>query len=136
MRRTVKELVEEANAEIRSLSIEEALPLAEDDDVQIVDIRDIREREREGFIPGSYHAPRGMLEFWVDPESPYYKETFGSGKHFVLHCAGGQRSPLAAKTLQDMGLDRVSHIADGFGAWAEAGGAVMKTPDGREPRGD
>ena len=134
MKKTVKELVAEANAEVRSLAIEEALPLAGDEDVLIVDIRDIRERQREGFIPGSYHAPRGMLEFWVDPESPYYKQVFGSGKHFVLHCAGGGRSALAAKTLQEMGLERVSHIADGFGGWVEAGGAVTKTADGREPR--
>ena len=134
LRKTVKELVAEANAEVRSLSVEEALPLAGDADVQIVDVRDIRERQRDGFIPGSYHAPRGMLEFWVDPESPYYKEVLGSGKHFVLHCASGWRSALATKTLQDMGLERVSHIAEGFGGWLEAGGPVSKTADGREPR--
>ena len=136
MKRGVKQLVDEANAEIESVSAEEAIRLSEHEDVVIVDLRDIRERQREGFVPGSLHAPRGMLEFWVDPESPYYRDLFGSGKHFVFYCAGGMRSALATKAVQDMGLEPVSHIDTGFGGWVEAGGAVLRTPDGREPRGD
>ncbi len=89
----------------------------------IVDIRDIRERQRLGFIPGSYHAPRGMLEFWVDPQSPYFKEIFGQDKRFILHCASGWRSALSAATLNEMGFD-AEHISDGFSGWLEAEGPV------------
>jgi rhodanese-related sulfurtransferase len=129
-----KQLVDEANAKIRSLSAEEAIELSGRDDVVIVDLRDIRERVREGFIPGSLHAPRGMLEFWVDPESPYYRDVFGNGKHFVFHCASGWRSALATRDVQEMGLAPVSHIGSGFTGWVEAGGEVRKTEDGREPK--
>jgi rhodanese-related sulfurtransferase len=135
IRKGVKELVEEANAVVRSLSAEEAIALKDAEDVVIVDLRDIRERQREGFIPGSYHAPRGMLEFWVDPASPYFKEIFGSGKHFVFHCASGWRSALATRAVQEMGLEPVSHIDGGFSGWRKAGGPVEHTADGREPRG-
>jgi len=86
-----------------------------------VDIRDVRELEREGMIPGAFHAPRGMLEFWVDPESPYYKDIFGSGKTFILYCGSAWRSSLATATLQDMGLAPVCHLAGGFSAWKAAG---------------
>jgi rhodanese-related sulfurtransferase len=126
LRRTARALVDEANAEIESVSAKEAIELAKRPDVLIVDLRDPREREREGFIPGSFHAPRGMLEFWVDPESPYFKEVFGSGKRFVFHCASGWRSALATKAVQDMGLPGVSHIATGFTGWVEAGGPVER----------
>jgi rhodanese-related sulfurtransferase len=88
-----------------------------------VDIRDVRERQNSGFIPGSFHAPRGLLEFWVDPESPYFKEVFGQKKKFVLHCAAGWRSALATATLQDMGFE-ASHINGGFGAWEKASGPI------------
>lgn len=128
LRKGVRQLVEEANAEVECISAADAIALAGRDDVLIVDLRDPREREREGFIPGSYHAPRGMLEFWVDPESPYYKDVFGSGKRFVLHCASGWRSALAAKAVQEMGLEGVSHITTGFKGWVEAGGPVERKP--------
>ena len=95
-----------------------------DENVVFIDIRDVRELWREGAIPGSQHSPRGMLEFWVDPESPYAKEVFQSGKRFVFFCAAGMRSALATKTVQDMGLSPVCHIEGGFSAWKEAGAPV------------
>jgi rhodanese-related sulfurtransferase len=124
IRKSVKELVAEANAEIETVSVADALKLKDDPGVTFVDIRDIRELDRDGRIPGAFHAPRGMLEFWVDPASPYYKEIFGSGKKFLFFCAGGMRSALAAQQLQRMGLEPVCHLAGGFGAWKQAGGAV------------
>ena len=90
----------------------------------IVDLRDPRELEREGRMPGAFHCPRGMLEFWIDPESPYFKEVFGQDRRFVFHCASGWRSALAVATLQDMGF-QAAHLRDGFSGWAEAGGAVV-----------
>jgi rhodanese-related sulfurtransferase len=97
----------------------------------LVDLRDPRELEREGKMPGAFHCPRGMLEFWIDPESPYHKTVFAQDKKFVFFCAGGWRSALAAKTAKDMGLTPVAHIDGGFGAWKKAGGPVeegAKTP--------
>ncbi len=120
----VKELVAEANAIVETITVEQALPLHGDENVMIVDIRDIRELQREGRIPGSVHAPRGMLEFWVDPQSPYHKEIFASGKRMVLHCASGWRSALAARSLQEMGVENVCHMDGGFTGWKAAGGAV------------
>lgn len=93
------------------------------DDLLIVDIRDVRERQRVGFIPNSIHAPRGMIEFWVDPESPYHKPIFAEDKKFVFHCASGWRSAITVATLQDMGFD-AAHLTDGFNSWVEEGGAV------------
>lgn len=124
MKKGIKELVAEANAEIETVTVADALKLKDDPGVTLVDIRDIRELDRDGRIPGAFHAPRGMLEFWVDPESPYYKEVFGSGKKFLFFCAGGMRSALAAQQLQRMGLEPVCHMAGGFGAWKAAGGPV------------
>jgi rhodanese-related sulfurtransferase len=121
MRKGYKALVAEADAEVKAVTPGEAAELSASDDVLLVDIRDPRELEREGRIPGAFHAPRGMLEFWIDPESPYHKPFFASGKRFVFFCAGGLRSALAAKTAQDMGLEPVMHIEGGFGAWREAG---------------
>ena len=120
----VKELVAEANAVVETIDVEQGLALHGDDSVMIVDIRDIRELQREGRIPGSVHAPRGMLEFWVDPASPYHKEVFASGKRMVLHCASGWRSALAARALQEMGVENVCHMDGGFKGWKEAGGPV------------
>jgi rhodanese-related sulfurtransferase len=129
LKKGIKELVAEAYAEIETVKAPEALKLKDDPNVLLVDLRDIRELQRDGRIPGAFHAPRGMLEFWVDPESPYYKEIFGSGKKFVFFCAGGLRSALAAQTVQNMGLEPVCHIEGGFRAWKEAGGAVeMEKP--------
>jgi rhodanese-related sulfurtransferase len=124
IKKGIKELVAEANAEIETVTVNDALKLKDDSGVTFVDIRDIRELERDGRIPGAFHAPRGMLEFWVDPESPYYKEIFGSGKKFVFFCAGGMRSALAAQQLQRMGLEPVCHMAGGFGAWKAAGAPI------------
>jgi rhodanese-related sulfurtransferase len=122
----VRQLVEAANAQIESISAEDAMTLVEDPDVQIVDLRDVRELKREGKIPGSLHVPRGMLEFWVDPASPYYKPVFNEDKKFVFHCASGWRSALATLAVQNMGLKPVCHIATGFSGWVKAGGAVEK----------
>ena len=121
-----KQLVAEANANIETLSIESAIGLYGDANTVLVDIRDVRELKREGKVPGALHAPRGMLEFWVDPDSPYYREIFGSSKKFVFFCAGGLRSALATAQLQRMGLEPVAHIEGGFGAWRDAGGPVEK----------
>lgn len=120
MRKGYKQLLEEVNAAISAVTPEEAHRLAQSDDVVLVDIRDPRELDREGRVPGAFHAPRGMLEFWIDPESPYHKPIFASGKTFIFFCAGGLRSALATKTAQDMGLEPVMHIEGGFGAWKKA----------------
>ncbi|MEL0089611.1 MAG: rhodanese-like domain-containing protein [Rhodospirillales bacterium] len=124
----VKELCAEAEAEIENISVEAALKLATDTSIQLVDIRDVRELERDGQVPGALHAPRDMLEFWVDPESPYYREAFGQNKKYVLFCAGGLRSALATKRLQDMGFGPVAHVVGGYGAWKKAGGATEARP--------
>lgn len=121
LKKGTKALLAEANAEIEAISAQEAAALLGDEDTVIVDIRDPRELEREGKIPGAFHATRGMLEFWIDPESPYHKPVFSSGKTFVFYCAGGLRSALATKTAQDMGLSPVKHIEGGFSAWKKAG---------------
>lgn len=121
MKKGYKALIEEANAEIEAIPALEASTLLGDEGTVIVDIRDPRELARDGKIPGAYHAPRGMLEFWIDPESPYHKPVFASGKSFVFYCASGLRSALATKTAQDMGLAPVSHIEGGFSAWKQAG---------------
>jgi rhodanese-related sulfurtransferase len=113
-------LIDAAEAEIETLTPEAARALLGDDDVVFVDIRDIRELTREGKIPDAFHATRGMLEFWIDPDSPYFKEIFGSGKRFVFYCQSGWRSALATQTVQRMGLPRVCHIGGGFRAWADA----------------
>jgi rhodanese-related sulfurtransferase len=128
IKKSVKELVAEANAEIETITGADAVKLRDDPGVVLVDIRDIRELDRDGRVPGALHAPRGMLEFWVDPESPYHREVFASGKKFVFFCAGGLRSALAAQQLQRMGLEPVCHISGGFRAWQEAGGPVETGP--------
>lgn len=126
MKKTVKSMVEDAMDVITTYSVEDARELHGRDDVQFIDIRDVRELEREGVIPGAFHAPRGMLEFWVDPESPYHKPLFGQDKQFVLFCAAGWRSALATRTLQEMGVEKVAHIDGGFTAWKEAGAPVAE----------
>lgn len=119
-----KALLEAAEQEIRTLSVEQAQELLGRDDVQFVDIRDIRELQREGTIPGAFHATRGMLEFWIDPDSPYYKEVFGRDATFVFFCQSGWRSALATQTVQRMGMTNVCHIDGGYRAWKDAGGAT------------
>ena len=116
-------MVAEARARITEITAADAIAMHEEDDVVIVDIRDIRERQKLGYISGSFHAPRGMLEFWVDPESPYFKDIFGQDKRFVLHCASGWRSALTAAALQDMGF-AAAHLKEGFSTWAAQGGPV------------
>jgi len=120
----VAALVEAAARAIETLSVEAALALHGRDDVVFVDLRDIRELDREGRVPGAFHCPRGMLEFWIDPQSKYHKAIFAADKRFVFFCAAGQRSALATETAQRMGLRPVAHIAGGFGAWKAAGGPV------------
>jgi rhodanese-related sulfurtransferase len=121
---TSKDLVETARAQIKEYSASEAIALDARPDVQLIDIRDPRELDREGRVPGAFHCPRGMLEFWIDPTSPYFKPNFGDDKTYVFFCAGGMRSVLATKVAQDMGLKPVAHIIGGFGAWKAAGGPV------------
>ena len=121
-----RQLMAEAEAQVSHVSAAEAVAMLGRPDVVIVDIRDPRELEREGKIPGSVHAPRGMLEFWVDPESPYHKPVFAEDKTFIIHCASGWRSLLATQVLQRMGLKPVLNMKGGFGGWKEAGGPVEK----------
>ena len=116
-------LVANARARIEEIETPDLIAKMDDPGVVIVDIRDVRERERSGFIPGSFHAPRGMIEFWVDPESPYFKEVFGEDKKFVLHCASGWRSAITAAHLSDMGFE-VAHLREGFSTWEKQGGPV------------
>lgn len=132
LKKGVKQLVAEANAEIETVPMSGAAALLDDPGVQFVDIRDVRELEREGMVPGAFHAPRGMLEFWVDPDSPYHKDVFASGKKFVLYCQSAWRSALATKALTDMGLAPVAHLEGGFRAWKEAGHPVGEKPSRKE----
>lgn len=124
LKKGYKQLLAEAEAEIETLSVDDAIALRGRDDVLFVDLRDPRELDREGRMPGAFHCTRGMLEFWIDPESPYHKAAFAEDKRFVFFCAGGWRSALAAKTAKDMGLEKVAHVAGGFSAWRKAGGPV------------
>ena len=110
LKKTVKQLCAEAEKEIQTITPQEAIKLKDDPGVLLVDLRDIRELQRDGRVPGALHAPRGMLEFWIDPESPYYKDVFGSGKRFVFFCAGGLRSALATQAVQQMGLDSLMGV--------------------------
>ena len=120
MRVGYREMVAQAEAEIETIDVDAAAALLGQDDVVFVDIRDFRELQREGKIPGATHAPRGMLEFWVDPDSPYYRDVFGQDKRYVFYCAGAWRSALAAQTVQKMGMTNVCHIGGGFTAWRES----------------
>src|SRR5712692_6449203 len=124
----VADMVAAAEREIEALPVVDASRLHGSGDVTFVDLRDIRELDREGRIPGAFHCPRGMLEFWLDPASKYHKPVFAQDKRFVFFCAAGQRSALATATAQRMGLKPVAHIAGGFGAWKAAGGPVEAPP--------
>ena len=123
LKKTVNNMVKEAKSKIKEITSKEAIKLYNNSDVIFVDIRDIRERQKLGFIPGSFHAPRGMLEFWIDPESPYFKDVFNTDKKYILHCAAGWRSALAVSTLKDMGFD-ATHISDGFAGWIDEKGPI------------
>ena len=124
MKKGYKQLLEEANAVVDTIQPSDAIGMLGREDVLMVDLRDPRELEREGRMPGAFHCPRGMLEFWIDPESPYHKPEFASGKEIVFFCAGGWRSALSGKTAIEMGLEKVHHMAGGFGGWKAAGGPV------------
>lgn len=124
LKMTAAQMVESARKRISELDNETLKEALKDPHLVLVDIRDIRERQRSGFISGSFHAPRGMIEFWVDPESPYHKDIFSQpGKCYVLYCGSGWRSALTVATLQDMGFD-AAHLKDGFKSWVADGGAV------------
>ena len=124
LKTTAAEMVKSARARIEEVETADLINMVNNPGVVIVDIRDIRERQRTGAIPGSVHAPRGMIEFWVDPDSPYYKDVFGQeDKKYVFHCASGWRSALTVATLQDMGFE-AAHLKEGFSTWAEKGGPV------------
>ena len=116
-----RSLIDGAMAQIDTIPLDQAQKWLSEPNTIFVDIRDVRELEREGMIPNALHAPRGMLEFWVDPDSPYYKPIFGEGKRLVLYCASAWRSALATETLQKMGLPHVCHLEGGFSAWKKAG---------------
>lgn len=117
------EMVAAARQRIEEIDTVDLIGQLDDPGIVIVDIRDVRERQRSGYIPGSFHAPRGMIEFWVDPESPYHKEIFAEDKNFVFHCASGWRSALTVATLQDMGFE-AAHLKEGFSTWEQQGGPV------------
>lgn len=124
----VEDMVAEANGIVEHFPASQALGLHGQEGVTFVDLRDVRELQRDGMIPGAFHCPRGMLEFWLDPESPYAKPQFQSGNRFVFYCALGHRSALSARVAHDMGLPKVSHIEDGFSGWKKAGGTVGEYP--------
>lgn len=124
MKKGYKALLAEAEAVVETVPVAQALGLQGDSGVVFVDLRDPREIQREGRIPGAFSCPRGMLEFWIDPESPYAKPVFAEDKRFLFYCASGWRSALAAKTAQEMGLEKVAHVGGGFTAWRNGGGAV------------
>lgn len=123
---TSAQMVKAARERIEEIETPDLINLVDDPNTVIVDIRDIRERQRTGFIPGSVHAPRGMIEFWIDPDSPYFKDVFGqSDKKYVFHCASGWRSALTVATLQDMGFE-AAHLKEGFSTWADHNGPIEK----------
>lgn len=124
--KTHQDLLAEAYDEITTITTEIALDLVHDESCLIVDLRDRRELEREGKIAGAFHCPRGMLEFWIDPTSPYHKPVLAEAEQLVFYCASAWRSALACKTAQDMGFDNVAHIEGGFSAWKSAGGAIER----------
>ena len=124
LKTSAAEMVTQARAKIEEIEIPDLITMMDDPNVIIVDIRDIRERQRSGYIPGSFHAPRGMIEFWIDPESPYHKDIFAQeGKKYVFHCASGWRSALTVATLLDMGFE-AAHLKEGFSTWEKQGGPV------------
>ncbi len=123
LKKTSAQMVADARTRIEEIETAELIAMVDDPSVQIVDLRDPRERERTGFIPGSFHCPRGMLEFWVDPDSPYFKDIFAEDRKFVFHCASGWRSAISVDTLNDMGF-QAAHLKDGFSDWVKLGGPV------------
>jgi len=130
-----RQLIDEANAQITAYTVAQVVARLEDPTVQLVDIRDMRELEREGTIEGSVLAPRGMLEFWVDPASPYFKPVFGDeGKEYILFCAASWRSALATKALQEMGMTNVAHLDGGFSQWVKDGAPTLSLEEAKAKR--
>lgn len=128
LKTSVEQLVERARSRIDEIEPQQAMTLMDQPGVLIVDIRDVRERQRDGYIPGSFHCPRGMAEFWADPQSPYYKQEFDSNERFLFHCAVDWRSALTVDTLTQMGFEGAAHIKGGLKAWKAAGGKTVN-PD-------
>ncbi len=124
MKKGFKTLVAEANAAIESCTVQDAMAQVGDEGVAFIDLRELDELHRDGKVPGAVHAPRGLLEFYIDPESPYHKEIFSSGKKIIFYCASGGRSALATQTAQEMGLGPCVHVDGGIKAWKEAGGPI------------
>ena len=122
----ILEMVEKARAVIEEVDVEDAIAEARHSDCLIIDVRDVRERKRDGYIPESFHCPRGMIEFWLDPESPYFKKVFGEKKRFLFHCKADWRSALTVQTVTTMGLENAAHIKGGLTAWCKAGGPFTK----------
>ena len=123
------QMVTEARSRIEEVEAQDLINHSGRSDIVIVDLRDIRERQRDGYIPDSFHCPRGMVEFWVDPDSPYYKDVFDRDAKFVFHCASGWRSAITVDTLRKMGFEGAAHIKGGFGAWKKANGPVEGAQD-------
>lgn len=134
IRKGIKQLIAEAEKKSRGISVEAARGRHGDPQTVFVDLRDVRELERDGMIPGAFHAPRGMLEFWVDPDSPYYKPVFAEGKTFILYCQADWRGTLAAATLADMGMANVLHLQGGYGEWKKAGGPTAERENTRQEK--
>ena len=129
LKKSAADMVAEARARIEEIETADLIAAVDDPGTVIVDIRDPRERQRTGFIPGSVHAPRGMVEFWIDPDSPYFKEVFGQeNKKYIFHCASGWRSALTVATLQDMGFE-AAHLKEGFSTWEKHGGPVERAAE-------
>ncbi len=129
LRKGFKQLLAEAEHKAPAISAQEAQKRLGDAATLFVDIRDVRELEREGMSPGAFHAPRGMLEFWVDPDSPYYKPVFTEDKTYILYCQSDWRGVLAAATLKEMGLPNVYHLAGGYSEWRKAGFPAGPRPE-------
>jgi len=132
LKKGIKELIAAAEKKSKGITAEAAKVKLDDPDTVFVDLRDVRELERDGMIPGAFHAPRGMLEFWVDPDSPYYKPVFAPGKTLILYCAADWRGVLSAATLAEMGVENVLHLEGGLGQWKKAGLPVAEKPAHKE----
>ena len=130
-RKGFRQMVDEAKSRITTISIEDAKRRFGREDVVFIDLRDVRELEREGMVPGAFHCPRGMLEFWIDPDSPYHKDVFDGDKEFVFYCNGAWRSALAADVAQQMGLEHVVEMDGGFAEWKKRGYPVAERPTRR-----
>ena len=132
LKKGIKDLIAAAEKKSKGITAEAAKAKLDDPDTVFVALRDVRELERDGMIPGAFHAPRGMLEFWVDPDSPYYKPVFAPGKTLILYCAADWRGVLSAATLAEMGVENVLHLEGGLGQWKKAGLPVAEKPVHKE----